>query len=215
MLQWLKELIGFLMFAGLFLMLMPNGAMRKFARLITGLLLVALMLQPFIGSRFLLNKDSIAAGLRLSRALTAEQSGMLEVDRLQKQAERLIEKGSSVMREQMVNQTNKQLSSLLSLFPGVKDAKVAAQIGVGGGLERVVVHLYLDEEGYSREHASQGNGSSAMIEPVAPVLIIGGELTRQDEPQGLPWDSLASRVQTLVADFYGLEPEAVIVSIAG
>ena len=209
-LQWIKELIGFLMISGLFLMLVPHQEIRKFVRLVIGLLLITLMLQPLTGSGILVNIGSTSADLRLHHALRTGQGGMLEVDQLQEQAERLVEKGSGIMREQMVNQTNKQLSSLLRLFPGVRDAQVAAQMGAEGGLQRVVVHLYLAEEA-----ASGDNGSSTrLIEPVAPVLIMGEPL-RQDEVASFPQDSLTSRVQSLVADFYGVEPEAVLVSIAG
>lgn len=209
-LQWIKELIGFLMISGLFLMLVPHQEIRKFVRLVIGLLLVTLMLQPLTGSGILVNIGSTSADLRLHHALRTGQGGMLEVDQLQEQAERLVEKGSGIMKEQMVNQTNKQLSSLLSLLPGVKDAQVAAQIGVGGGLERVVVHLYLAEGASSGEN---GLGTR-LIEPVAPVLIMG-ESPRQDGFSSFPQDSLTWRVKSLVADFYGIEPEAVIVSIAG
>ena len=119
------------MISGLFLMLVPDAGIRKFVRLVIGLLLIALMLQPLIGSGILISTGSTALGVKFRDALRAGQGGMLETDQLQKQAERLVEKGSGIMREQMVNQTNKQLSSLLRLFPGVRDAQVAAQMGGG------------------------------------------------------------------------------------
>ena len=57
-LQWIKELIGFLMISGLFLMLVPDADIRRFVRLITGLLLIGLMLQPLTGSGILVNIGS-------------------------------------------------------------------------------------------------------------------------------------------------------------
>ena len=179
--------------------------------MVIGLLLIELMLQPLTGSGLLLTKGPAVPSLRLSDALPVEDRGMLDLYEVEQQAERLIEKGSGIMREHLVNQTNRQLSSLLSLFPGVKDAQVAAQMGASG-LQRVVVHLYMAEEAASREH---GSGSSP-VEPVAPVLIMGQQTPiPREESEMYSGYSLTSRVKELVADFYGIEPEAVIVNIAG
>ena len=210
-LHWFKELVGFLMISGLFLMLVPDADIRRFVRLITGLLLIALMLQPLTGSGTLMDPGSIAAGFQNRfHALRTGQGGMLETDGLQMQAERLVEKGTGIMREQMVNQANRQLSSLLSLFAGVKDAQAAVQLGAGGGLERVVVQLYVEGDVPS----PYSGPAACQVEPVAPVLIMK-EALQQDESPGFPLESLTGRVQSFVADFFGIEPEAVIVTIAG
>ena len=116
--QWIRGLVTFLLVSGLMLMLVPDTDLRKFVRMVVGLILIGLLMQPLIGGDVLRTAEQMASSL--DRALDNENrelAGLSSQD-LQMDGQRLIEKGSGVMREYMENQTNRQVGALLSLFAG-------------------------------------------------------------------------------------------------
>ena len=215
MVQWIKELVALLLFSGIFLMIVPDTDLRPFLRLVIGLLLIALLIQPLAGTG-VFHSGQIAAKLEGAwRSTGATRAKSTQIEYLQVQAERLVEKGSGVVREQMENQTNRELGALLSLFAGVEEAQVVTQVNAQGRLERVLVQLHLTKDAAKNDtsglpHAIEPAGSGALVPLVEPVVIT--EQIPVIEPFGDPsLDPLQRRVQTWVAGFYGIDPECVTV----
>lgn len=217
MVQWIKEIVALLLFGGLLLMLVPDTELKPFLRLVVGLLLTALLIQPLAGTSILTSSDRIAA--RLEQSLqTLGKPGLepptIDHQQLQVQAERLVEKGSGIVREYMENQTNRQLGALIGLFAGVDGAQVATQVNTQGQLERVLVQLQLSSESTASEPeltATTDISEDADLVPlVRPVLVTEQSLQAKnlEEHQQAP---LVKRVRNWVADFYGIDPEQVIV----
>jgi stage III sporulation protein AF len=218
MVQWIKEIVVLLLFGGLLIMIVPDTELKPFLRLVVGLLLIALLIQPLAGTNILISSYGIAA--RLEESLQALgragfQSPRIEHQQLQVQAERLVEKGSGVVREHMENQANRQLGALLSLFAGVDAAQVATQVNAQGQLERVLVQLHLSGEGTVNEpellSATDTSGDEVFVPLVRPVLVTEQSLQAKvsEDTQA---DPLVKRVRSWVADFYGIDTKQVIVT---
>ncbi|NMB44976.1 MAG: stage III sporulation protein AF [Firmicutes bacterium] len=216
--QWFKELMVFLLFSGLLLMLVPETELKQFLRLVVGLLLIALMVQPLTGTGVLSTSNRLTARLRETwHSFDKARPETLGMDHLQSQADRLLEKGSSIMREQMENQTNRQLGALLSLFSGIDEAQVVTQSNAQGGVERVVVQLLLHGDGGMAEesgllYVSEADGDGSLVSLVQPVLVAGHERLGPEGGGDPSLEPLVRRVRTWVADFYGIDAESVIVT---
>ncbi len=212
--QWIRGLVTFLLVSGLMLMLVPDTDLRKFVRMVVGLILIGLLMQPLIGGDVLRTAEQMASSL--DRALDNENrelAGLSSQD-LQMDGQRLIEKGSGVMREYMENQTNRQVGALLSLFAGINEAQVISQVNSKGELERVVVQLQLEPSVADEAPLDKTYLSSAehFIDPIEPVVIVGGSLPAYiGDSNDVP--PLVQRVQNWVAEFFDIDKNQVVVSI--
>ncbi len=220
MVRWIKDLVAFLLLSGLLLMLVPEtGDVKQFLRLVVGLLLIVLMVQPLVGPHILNTSNEILARLQDSWWTPgAGRPEMGDLGYLEVQADRLVEKGSDVVREYMENQANKQVGALLSLFAGVNEAQVVTQVDSQGRLERVVVGLHMatdeiqvDQLGLVQSMEVVDDGSPVPV--VQPILITEHAGPESRSPADDPSiDPLVRRIRNWVADFYGIEPESVIVT---
>ncbi|NLJ86744.1 MAG: stage III sporulation protein AF [Firmicutes bacterium] len=212
--QWIRGLVTFLLVSGLMLMLVPDTDLRKFVRMVVGLILIGLLMQPLIGGDVLRTAEQMASSL--DRALDNENrelAGLSSQD-LQMDGQRLIEKGSGVMREYMENQTNRQVGALLSLFAGINEAQVISQVNSKGELERVVVQLQLEPSVADEAPLDKTYLSSAehFIDPIEPVVIVGGSLPAYiGDSNDVP--PLVQRVQNWVAEFFDIDKNQVVVSV--
>lgn len=218
MVQWIKEIVALLLFGGLLLMIVPDTELKPFLRLVVGLLLIALLIQPLAGTNILTSSHGIAARLEESlQALgkTRFQSPAINHQELQIQAERLVEKGSGIVREHMENQANRQLGALLGLFAGVDAAQVATQVNAQGQLERVLVQLHLSGESTVNEPAllstTDISQDEDLVPLVRPVLVTEQSLGAK-VAEDAQVDPLVKRVRSWVADFYGIDTKQVIVT---
>ena len=216
MVQWIKELVTLLLFSGIFLMIVPDTDLRPFLRLIVGLLMIAVIIQPLVGTGVLIRSSQIAARLEHSwRSVGVTRIESSGIEHLQVQAERLVQKGSDAVREQMENQTNRQLGALLGLFAGIDEAQVVTQVNAHGRLERVLVQVHLtkdvvesDEWGLS--YTIDDYESKTLVPLVEPVSVTNHMPVAEPVNDSAP-DPLVKRIQTWVAGFYGIDPECVMV----
>lgn len=179
-----QELVLLVILAVFLELLLPEGDMRRYVRMVLGLLIIVAVLQAGVG---LWNRD-LAVDLSWISVGQPDQQTTGEILR---EGERLWERGQTQALGQYEEGMARQIKALAGLNPQVTVAGVRVRLsdgvspGAPGRLEEVV--LILEDEDL--------NGETRPVAGSPPVRDAGH----------------TTRLRGIIADFYGLAPEQVVV----
>lgn len=186
--RWVQALLSLLLFLALIQLLLPEGRLREYTRLVLGLVVIGAVLTPLMS---LLDPDTWEVGLR--QALTHLEQRLAPVPTFPAtggfgrpgEAGPWIARGISLaqrarepIHEGIYALWERQVRSLTLLVPGVDEAEVYTQWDPEGAARQVRIRVW------ARSEAGE--------EPAA---------------------SLARRVRSVISDYFRLPPERVRVDV--
>lgn len=193
--QWVRDLATLVLLAGTVEMLVPMGGLKKYVRMVMGLLVMVSILNPVLALW--------EAEVHLDEALLQnERSSLPSMNQIESDANRYRARIRSQVSEQFQKQVEAQAAQIAQTQDGVGAASAAAEIvhAKDGGLQvqRLQVHI------------RPGQSDQAVVKPVEPVRI--GQTERADEPAPAQ-TRLAEQVRRSVAAGLGLDPRHVTVTV--
>ncbi|WP_339279870.1 stage III sporulation protein AF [Paenibacillus sp. FSL W8-1187] len=230
--SWLKDVVAVVLLAALVDLLLPNQRMQRYARLVTGLIVLLVILTPLLR---LVQGDfqtRLETGYReWNRELERSQVKMPSLDEILRQAE--IAAGRS--GEQAVALARTQLEmgirEAVERETGAAVKEVAAAVswdGQGGGEIRSVNVLLaaapsgevLPAEAAAADDASAGEASIEPVKPVEPVEVRLSEPEAREAMAGMGEASprkadarLASRIRQIVSGSWPIGAAQVSVEL--
>ncbi|QJC51779.1 stage III sporulation protein AF [Paenibacillus albicereus] len=229
--SWLKDVVAVVLLAALVDLLLPNQRMQRYARLVTGLIVLLVILTPLLR---LVQGDfqaRLETGYReWNRELERSQVKMPSLDEILRQAE--IAAGRS--GEQAVALARTQLETgireAVERDAGAEVREVSAAVdwdGQGGGeIRSVTVLLAAAPDGGAQpvdEGAADAAAGSDSIEPVVPVDPVDIRLKEpeaQEAMAGLEEAAarkadarLEGRIRRIVAEGWPITPDQVSVEL--
>ncbi len=211
--DWIRTLILVVLLASFLEMVLPGGEVRKFVRLVVGLLVVLAVVDPLV--RWL-----PTGGAWLLRPTAPRSETTAEIDRWLAQGQALTQRGAEAVMSRYRQVVGQQAASLAALTAGVPaDAQV--QLDADGRL--VGLQVWLHGEDLEQRSRDLAGGRDTML-PTAPWHEgAGGDgLTRavSGDASGLVSgragrEAVNQRVRHLLATLYGLAPEQVQVTWSG
>ncbi|MEW6540210.1 MAG: stage III sporulation protein AF [Bacillota bacterium] len=180
-----RELVVLVILAVVLELLLPEGDLRRYVRMVLGLLIIVAVLQTAVG---FWNRD-LAADLSWVTLSRPDQEGTREIIR---EGERLWQLGQTQAMTEYEEGLARQIRALAGLNQEVAVADVDVRFAPGrtagepGRLEEVILIL-------GGEHGG------------AAEVPVGAQLGSRPAPD----PEAVARLRGLVADFYGLTPEQV------
>ncbi|MBE0466257.1 MAG: stage III sporulation protein AF [Candidatus Desulforudis sp.] len=181
-----RELVILIILAVFLELLLPHGDLRRYVRMVLGLLIIVAVLQAGVS---FWNRD-LAVDLSWVSLGPPDQAATAEIIR---EGERLWQMGQARAMNEYEEGLARQIKALAGLNPDLRVSEVrvrlegGAEAGNLGRLEEVI--LVLDEDG------AWG----------------GEEVPVTGQPIAAPDPQAVDRLRGLVADFYGLSPEQVTI----
>ncbi|MCM3747295.1 stage III sporulation protein AF [Paenibacillus pasadenensis] len=215
--SWLRDVVAVILLAALVELLLPNERMQRYARLVTGLIILLVILTPLLR---LVQGDfqrNLEAGYsEWSRQLENSQAKMPSLDEILRKAE--VAAGSS--QEQTVALARTQLEAGIAAAveqeTGAGVSGVDAAVvwdGKGGGVISSVVVTLAAENGSGKADSEEAGMNSTAIEEVSPVDIgVQAEQTaqKQQEPDAAPEQEALPAMGAVIdpaAEETGVPPE--------
>lgn len=231
--QWVGQLVALVVVAGALELLLPEGRMRGYVRMVTGLLVVLALLRPALA---LMTRQQVPD---LSALATAGEGRLPSLAEVNARAARLRTGNNSLVREQFRRRLEGAAAELARAVPGVAAAEARAEVAAGppGGTPAVVaVTIRVRPDAGGRAEAPPPAG--APVRPVVPIRPVdpirplrppeaapgtgpAADGTTPgpaaaDAPAAAapgPEDPLAAAVQAAVADGLGIAPDRVQVTL--
>lgn len=187
--QWIRELALIILVGTLLEMLLPQNHMRRYARVIVGLLVVLAMLTPVMNL------------FRQGPPVVGTWQGWVpregETERILEQGARWQKDRESRALEEYRRRLAQRAETLAEGVPGVRKARARVVVSDGTGGEGLGAITRLEME-----------ASLGVVKPVAPV-------GKGKEGEGAPSQQVAGQLRTMLAQYFGLEPSLVKVRIVG
>lgn len=133
--EWLKPIIGMIILAGFFEVILPDNQLKGVTKMILGLVIMLFLMRPLTR---ILNVPALIAG-SMPR-LSGEQMTVSDTGRIIREGERLRGGWYKENRAQAEQELRDNLEQVVGLFDGVELQKVDCQFKASG-LERVKVRV--------------------------------------------------------------------------
>lgn len=227
--QWVGQLVALVVVAGALELLLPEGRMRGYVRMVTGLLVVLALLRPALT---LLARQPVPdlAGLAADGAGADRLPSLAEV---RARAARLHAGNDSLVLEQFRLRLAAAAADLARAVPGVATAEARAEVAPGppGGppvVTAVAVRVRPGAGDAAAPRPSGPDGSPALpgppgledsppavapVRPVRPVETVRPPGAPATRAAPAPDHALAAAVRAAVAGGLGIAPERVQVSL--
>ncbi|GAW94162.1 stage III sporulation protein AF [Calderihabitans maritimus] len=204
-----RNLAVIVLLAGFAEMLLPNSDMRRYVKLVMGLFVLITVLNPVVT---LLEKQQ----LNFEVSAWQYSVGNEALDTILRKSEELKSTNAREALEEYRRRVERQIQALVELIPGVE--KVEARVEVEENRDLVTfgslraVYLTVETPTAGGEREVQESKESGMVRKIPPVKIEIGKKTR-DEKEISSHQRLEAEIISTVANFYGLRPEQVKVTI--
>lgn len=185
--ELVRSLAAIIILTSFMEMVLPNSKMKNYLRLILGLFVIVIILNPvlvFLGS---------SGDFSAQAWIEPSQDG--ELEKILEDAQEMTARSQESALESYSAKVEQQVAAIVKLTPGVSQAEVEVELdrgskGFSGKINQVTVTARL-EQGKGEEQESIREEGSSFEAP--------GEIAR--------------RIQSIVADFYGLTVEQVTVKL--
>lgn len=195
--QWVRELALVVLAGTLLEMLLPQSYLRRYARVIVGLLVVLAMLTPVVN---FLREGLPGVGTAQGWALPVAET------------ERILERGARWRKEREVRALEEYRQRLARRAETVAEGVP----GVRGARARVTVSDGTEEEGLGTITRLDLEASLGMVRPVTPVDRERGEgMVANRLPEEGYTKQIAGQLRSLLARYFGLDASQVYVRIVG
>ena len=179
-------------------MLLPNSKMKNYTRLILGLFVIVIILNPVLA--FLGSPDAFSA------QAWVPSSQEQDMDNILKDAQELSGKAQDSAVKEYSAKVEQQIAALVRLSPEISHAEVEVELRESvssealGALEKVAITAHIKALEPESGMASESDLKVSAIEPVT-----------QEEKNAQ--EQIERRLQSIVSDFYGLMPDQVSVKL--
>ena len=185
-------------------MILPDAQMKRYTRLILGLFVILLILNPVLV--FLDDGSGFAA----QGWASPDESSRLE--EILDDAQQISGQSQEAAIKQYAGRLEQQISALVKLAPEVEDARVvvklednAAQLA-SGSISQVTVTANIKKE--SKEEDTDSAAGIADIN-----IGSGTEKTPAQKQNSVSQEQIERRIQSIIGDFYGLTAGQVLVKL--
>lgn len=185
-------------------MILPDAQMKRYTRLILGLFVILLILNPVLV--FLDDGSGFAA----QGWASPDDSSRLE--EILDDAQQISGQSQEAAIKQYAGRLEQQISALVKLAPEVEDARVvvklednAAQLA-SGSISQVTVTANIKKE--SKEEDTDSAAGIADIN-----IGSGTEKTPAQKQNSVSQEQIERRIQSIIGDFYGLTAGQVLVKL--
>lgn len=199
--QWVHNIAVFIIFYSIVKMVMPKTHYRKYVELILGLIFIIIVASPLInvmGMDNMLTMNIVKQELKISEASLKENQSYLNT----KQQEIIEKEYKDLLREQL-----KRLVEEEGLYIDDYTININKEQGKYGELEGIKLVLTDVET----------EGSIHGIDEIEEITIQVNE--KKKEPDLTPVNQekqlLASKVESMIADYYGMNKDGVQVQLIG
>lgn len=186
---WIQTLIALVVVLGFLEMLLPDTSIKKFSKLVFGLVLMLAVLQPIMAIVFWDWDTSFPLELSLETVAS-------NYDYWEQEGNRLHQIGSEHLDTQVMAGAIRQIETLALMTEGVEDAKVELEWGSDGSVQGVFVQLDL------------------RVQPVKTVESVSfnqSDSARED-PEFTPGDSQV-QVRKVIARALSISPDLVHITL--
>lgn len=197
---WVRDLAILAIFASLIEMLLPNGSLKKYVKLVIGFFILLAVLNPILG---FLNADyRTFYPFETSPAKRDQQ-------KIQKDGQRLQEQNQQLAVSAYQTQLEEQIRAWILTQGDVEDAKVQVTAKGDGQIQSVQVGLQLTKE-------VQAAATTTKVPPVEKVEIAIGiaqpkehEQVAEATAETAKMRQIQDKVVKLLGSLYNLKPEAI------
>ncbi|MDW7674948.1 MAG: stage III sporulation protein AF [Bacillota bacterium] len=206
-----REIVIIVLLASFLEMLLPKSNMKRFVQVILGLFILISILNPIAS---LISSDEMTFQIE---AWQYQPVATSDLEDILAQGQRLARAGeASAVREYEVR-IEKQISSLVTLVPGVDYVDVTVSVGDGdkglvGDIQQVLLTIHNNNNNSKQESAQS---------PINEIEIDDIVINLQEEQQNVSESTenlfatgqIERDVIQLVSNFYGLSAEKITVEI--
>jgi stage III sporulation protein AF len=184
-------------------MLLPNSKMKNYTRLVLGLFVMVLVLDPVLA---LLNKDDRFAAQAWSTPTQKEELG-----EILKNAEELSGQSRETVNTQYAAKLEQQITALVMLAPEIENAEVSVKLEDthgqfdSGAINEVTVTASIDKN-------QENDKEVAEVERV-DINDSMEKTGRQKQPSASTPQQIERRIRSIVGDFYGLGADQIVVKL--
>lgn len=157
---WVRDLAILVIFASMLEMLLPNGSLKKYVKLVMGFFVMLTILNPVL-SFFRADYTAFYPFNYLPNG-KSQQAAILQ------QGQQMKEANDSLAVGAFRAQLEQQIRALILTQGEVEDAQVQVQAGANGEIEAVKIGLHLTGPDGQEEKST---ASSAKVESIQPVKI--------------------------------------------
>ncbi|MET3507583.1 stage III sporulation protein AF [Halalkalibacter oceani] len=208
--EWLTTIILLILFATVLELMIPNSAMQRYVKMVVGLMLLVVMLQPLL-SIFQDDVDSWLFALTTEETNRAEQNVTNSIN-LQK---REIELGQrAYISEQVAVQLESQVEDMLEEEHHLNIAQVEVELAEDAGAEEPfteqqvkAVHVEVQE----REREDELEPSDA----VDAVEVVRIDTSLSVESQASPRTDELSNIVPLLSEYWDIPEEMISIAWEG
>lgn len=187
--QWVAELAVIALVFGFAEMILPRNDLRRLARVVIGLVVVALILSS------LLDVSRVEETLAVTSLNAAERASGMDSPGYAAQGRKIAEAGMEVASADVKERVSRQIESLARLCSGAETASAEVIVGPSGTLEEVNVVIAGVAPGASGQDPSPSGARDGDAPVVATALV-------------------EKRVERVIRDFYGLGDDTRITAEA-
>jgi stage III sporulation protein AF len=208
--DWVLNIVTLVLFIVIIEMLVPKGRMKKYVNLVTGIILIIAIINPFL--------KLLGGSARLDEAQTANSNFLDKVE---------IKNDSSLLKEEQMKQIVEvyrkklisQLESAALNTEGVSEAKADVIINedyksdLFGEVKRVYLKVGSAEKGSAKSVAKIEN-----IERIDVGNDVGNDVkkatgTQKNAVVAEPDTALTKRLEDKISGLYGIDKENIVISL--
>lgn len=203
--QLVRSLAVIIIFTSFIEMLLPNASMKQYTRLILGLFVILLVIDPVLT---FLNKGSDFSVQGWSAPAQNDQ-----LEKILDNAEELSGRSQETVIREYADKFEQQIAALVRLSPEVENAEVAVELEDGesqfeaGAIRQVLITASV------KTPRGTGQGTGDGITDIHRVEIGSDKTAPKEQGTVSPEEQIGRRIQTIVGDFYGLKPGQVVVKL--
>lgn len=200
--ELVRNLAAIIILTSFLEMILPNTKMKGYTRLVLGLFVIIIILNPVLG--FLGSKTEFSVQAWSSPSQDEELDNILE------NAKKMKAQSQESAVEEYVLRLEQQIAALVRLTPEINHAEVDVNLdptdplSSPGAIEKVVITAHLKD---SKETVDNSKDGSAVAD-----IGIAGSMQFEAEIK-TPREQIERRIQSIVGDFFGLMPDQVSVKV--
>lgn len=192
---WVRDLVILVIFASLVEMLLPNGALKKYVKVVMGFFIVTIVISPLLlalrGDQQIFYPFLPAANPKLQQ-------------QIQRQGEQMQKENEKLVRGNLQTQLAQQMRALILTQEGVEDAEVKVIVSKEGKIDSVQINLTPVKD--------QQSSPTSEISNVTNVKIVIGSTNQMEQPVTADLqqsEKIRGKVIKLLEIWYNIKPEAI------
>lgn len=205
--QWVRELVMLVLLAGCLDLLVPMGSLKKYVRMVMGLLVMVSLINPILGLW--------RAEIRIDQVLEQQSGRLPSIKEVQAEADRYRSRVEAQVSGQFRQQVESRAAEAARAISGIHEATVTAEVAIAADQTPSIASV--------RVYITPQRPAVAAVQPVEAVQRYadrcdGGDCKATGEmgPAGRPTPpqvdrDLAERVREAVAAALAVESDQVTV----